>query len=125
MKPQTIGRALGVGLRVAGRVAGQRLANPGPGSGHPATRTAGRAAGRAARGVGGFLRPFSRVGGILWLEVTGCFFLLFALVFGTASFRLRPATLHGPFDKAFFASAALMLLFAYLGASSFLRARRK
>jgi len=113
-------------------MAGQRMAAAGHASpadrraaGAEATRTAGRAAGKVARGVGGFLRPFGRVGGILWLEVTGVFFLLFALVFATALYRLRPASLHGPYDKTFLASAALLALFAYLGASSFVRARRK
>jgi hypothetical protein len=133
MKPQTIGRALGVGLRVAGRVAGQRIAaaGQGPTASNPGaanttvTRTAGQAAGKVARGVGGFLRPFGRIGGIIWLEVTGVFFFLFALVFGTAMYRLRPATLHGPFNRTFLASAILMLLFGYLGTSSFTRARRK
>lgn len=139
MKPQTIGRALGIGLRVAGRMAGQRVAagaqaaasQPGPQSADAAaqSRAAGHAAGKASRGVvkgvGGFLRPFGRVGGILWLEVTGVFFFLFALVFGTATFRNRPIPFHGPYGKPFLASAVLMLLFAYLGISSFLRARRR
>src|SRR5277367_3734835 len=43
----------------------------------------------AARGVGGFLRPFSRVGGILWLEVTGFFFGLFGLYFAVDGWRVR------------------------------------
>jgi len=132
MKPQTIGRALGVGLRVAGRVAGERMAAAGQGSatsradaGAAVTRTAGRTAGKVARGVGGFLRPFGRVGGILWLEVTGVFFFLFALVFATAMYRLRPLSWHGPYDRTFLASVALLAVFTYLGTSSFLRARRK
>jgi len=75
--------------------------------------------------VGGFLRPFGRVGGILWLEVTGVFFALFALVFGLAAWRTRPVTWHGPFDKPFVASAGLVCLFVYLSVSSFLRAGRK
>jgi hypothetical protein len=137
MKPQSIGRALGIGVRVAGRIAGQSLASanangpgqPGTGTGVAQTRAAGQAAGKAtrgvARGVGGFLRPFGRVGGILWLEVTGVFFALFALVFGLAAWRTRPVTWHGPFDKPFVASAGLVCLFVYLSVSSFLRAGRK
>jgi hypothetical protein len=139
MKPQAIGRALGIGLRVAGRIAGQRVAGaqaaPGQHASAAATpsaaqsRSAGQAAGKATRGVahgvGGFLRPFRRVGGILWLEVTGVFFLLFALVFATALYRTRPLHLHGPFDKAFVVSAVMMLVFLYLGVTSFLSARRK
>jgi outer membrane murein-binding lipoprotein Lpp len=141
MKPQSIGRVLGTGLRIAGRMAGQRIAaRAGSASSlqaaaaqveqtRQATREAGRAAGETTRGVvrgvGGFMRPFSRVGGILWLEVTGFFFLLFAAIFATASWRTRPVTFHGPFDKPFLISAAMMALFFYLGVTSFLSAHRK
>ena len=143
MKPQTIGRALGIGLRVAGRMAGQRIAGSAPATASTASqptsaaatasaaqpRNTGQVAGKTTRGVahgvGGFLRPFRRVGGILWLEVTGVFFLLFALVFATALFRTRPLHLHGPYDKTFVVSAVMMLVFLYLGVTSFLSARRK
>ena len=63
MKPETIGRVLGTGMRVAGRMAGQRLsgstqAGAAAGAAHrgPAQAPVGK---RLARGVGGFLRPFS------------------------------------------------------------------
>jgi len=138
MKPQSIGRALGIGLRVAGRIAGQRLAGgaQAAASQHATatasavqSRSAGQAAGKTTRGVahgvGGFLRPFKRVGGILWLEVTGVFFFLFMLVFGAAMYRSRPMHPHGPYDKAFVISALMMLVFLYLGVTSFLSARRK
>jgi hypothetical protein len=144
MKPQSIGRALGIGLRVAGRIAGQRMAagnrntasqaRPGQQTSSQTSavfesRSAGQAAGKAtrgvARGVKGFLRPFTRVGGILWLEVTGVFFALFALVFGLAMWRTRPASMHGPYDKPFLASLALLVVFLYLCVSSFVRARKK
>ena len=145
MKPQTIGRVLGIGMRVAGRVAGQRLAGNGqagsshrpvsgpvtiPGVGgpipvHVAGRKTGRATGSIARGVGGFLRPFKRLGGILFLEVTGVFFFLFVLVFGTNAWRDRASYVHGPDHQKFLAAAALMLVFLYLSVSSFWRARRK
>jgi len=142
MKPETVGRTVGIGLRVAGRIAGQRMAaqaEAAAAAGHavPGTvadpgvqvraagQTAGRATRGAARGVGGFLRPFTRVGGILWLEVTGVFFLLFAVVFAAAAWRVRPAGLHGPFDKAFLVSCGAMVVFFYLCLSSFWRARRR
>lgn len=139
MKPETIGRALGIGLRVAGRMAGQRVAASAQAAAAQPTqsaadaaaqsRAAGQAAGKASRGVvrgvGGFLRPFGRVGGILWLEVTGAFFFLFALVFAAAMYRTRPAHLIGPFDKPFLASGVMMLVFVYLGITSFLRAGRR
>jgi hypothetical protein len=137
MKPQSIGRVLGIGVRVAGRIAGHAVPpsqpNPqgqqGPVMSGAQTRAAGQAAGKAtrgvARGVGGFLQPFGRVGGILWLEVTGVFFALFALVFGVAAWRAKPALWHGSYDKPFVVSAALVCLFVYLSVSSFLRAGKK
>ncbi len=148
MKPQTIGRVLGIGVRVAGRMAGQRLAGaaqsptgdpPGgaaarpvtidavnsPAAGRAAGRTAGRATGSVARGVGGFLKPFRRVGNILFLEVVGVFFFVFVLVFGQMVWRARASYLHGPDHQKFLVAAGLMLVFLYLSLSSFWRARRR
>ena len=148
MKAQTIGRVLGIGMRVAGRMAGQRLAagnhaGSGGGGGQPVTRpvtipgiggpaaarakgrTSGRATGSIARGVGGFIRPFRRLGGILFLEVAGVFFFLFVVVFGQNVWRSRASYAHGPDHLKFLAAAALLLLFLYLSVTSFWRARRK
>jgi hypothetical protein len=75
--------------------------------------------------VGGFLRPFQRVGGILFLEVAGVFFLLFVLVFGQMAWRMRSSYAQGPGHQKFLVAIALMLVFLYLSASSFWRARRK
>jgi hypothetical protein len=142
MRPQTVGRVLGIGLRVAGRLAGQRLAgssgNPsapsrpvtvegvgGPGTHRTAARQAGKATASVARGVGAFVRPFRRVGGILFLEVMGVFFLLFVLVFGQMVWRTRTNYVHGPDHQKFLVAAVLMILFLYLSVSSFWRARRK
>jgi hypothetical protein len=146
MKPQTIGRALGIGLRVAGRMAGERMAGQnsapdalGKQSQPPATsgaerahepvRATGQVAGKAtrnvARGVGGFLRPFQRVGGILWLEVTGVFFALPVVVFAPAVWRSRLSWASGPDHRTFLISLGIVLLFFYLSVTSFLRARRK
>ena len=147
MKPHSIGRTLGIGLRVAGRVVGQKVAgaaqappNP-PASGNPAAgnavaadaaargraaaQTATRAAGGVGRGVAGFLRPFQRVGGILWLEVTGVFFLLFVVVFAPVAWRTRHSYAQGPDHRTFWAAAAIMGIFLYLGVTSFWKARRK
>jgi hypothetical protein len=91
-----------------------------------ATENGGRATGGLARGVGGFLlRPFGRVGGILFLEVAGVFFFIFVLVFSQSMLRARASYLHGPDHEKFLVAAALMLLFLYLSVSSFWRARRK
>jgi len=139
MKPQSIGRALGIGLRVAGRIAGQRMSASAHGApSQPVassaasaaqTRAAGQVAGKAtrgvARGVGGFLRPFGRVGGILWLEVTGVFFFLPVVVFGPTVWRTRMSWAHGPDHRTFLIATGIVLLFLYLSVTSFLRARRR
>jgi len=143
-----IGRVLGIGVRVAGRIAGQRLAahpqsaaavpqvqQPAPVADSGAqNRAAGQAAVRAtvqarqsvSRGVGGFLRPFRRVGGILWLEVTGVFFLLFAAMFvWRGAWPARASYAHGPDHWTFLVFTGLALVFLYLGISAFWRASRR
>jgi hypothetical protein len=140
MKPHSIGRTLGIGLRVAGRIIGQRAAagakaaadaparqpSAGPAvQSRVAGRTAGQASRGVARGVGGFLRPFRRVGGILWLEVTGVFFFLPVVVFAPILWRIRASYAHGPDHSTFLLTAGVMAVFLYLSVSSFWRARRK
>jgi hypothetical protein len=143
MKPHSIGRALGIGLRIAGRIAGEQAAGssvaqrsastaaqtraaaqPGA-SAAPLNRAAGQAAKGLARGIGGFLRPFARVGGILWLEVAGVFFLLPVIVFAPTLWRFRASWLHGPDHRTFLVTAGIIVVFFYLSVSSFWRARRK
>jgi len=141
MRPESIGRTLGVGLRVAGRMASQRLARRAQTSGAaPATdapagqseqarqaavRATGKTAKGVARGVGGFLRPFRRLGAILWLEVTGAFFLIFMVVSASFMWKNRMSYAHGPAHREFVASVAMMAVFLYLGVSSFWRARKR
>jgi hypothetical protein len=148
MKPHSIGRTLGIGLRVAGRIAGQRVAasteaaaNAPAASGAEVDAAANpsvqnRAAGQNARGVGqdrknvaqglgGFLHPFRRAGGIVWLEVTGVFFALFVIVFARALWMYRASYTQGPDHEKFVISVPLLLVFLYLSASSFWRARRR
>lgn len=126
---------------MAGRVAGQRLAGStpnGPSTPRPITvagvgaqrphispQQAVRAGGSVARGVGGFLRPFGRVGHSVMLEVTGVFFLLFVLVFGNWAWRTRASFDHGPEHTRFLVYTAMAVVFLYLSASSFWRAKRK
>jgi hypothetical protein len=123
----------------SGAAAGQSAGNPQAiGAGVPRTQAAhlgagsvaqNRAAGRtaeqivaqASRGIGGFLRPFRRVGGILWLEVTGAFFLLFAAVFALR--LLQNWAGFSLVSRNFTIGAAVVFL--YLGVSSFWRARRR
>jgi hypothetical protein len=143
MKPQTIGRALGIGVRVAGRVVGERLADTAQANNAAQSqairnapvqvKSAAQAAaqmrtqvgGGVAKGVGGFLRPFGRVGRILWLEITGAFFLLPVIAFTPGLWRMRASWAHGPDHNMFLITAGVVLLFLYLGLSSFWRARRR
>lgn len=124
-----------MGIRVAGRMAGERLAGPASGpassaavsSAQPVATAApvSRKRGGVMRGLGGFVRPFSRVGGIVFLEVAGVFFLLFVLVFGEMAWRLRDGVRQGPHHAEFLVSAGLALFFLYLCISSFWRTRKR
>jgi hypothetical protein len=91
----------------------------------PQAQTASRTAAQTSRGISagisGFLRPFRRVGGIVWLEVTGSFFLLFAAVFALRLWQSWSGISRISRDFAIGAAA----VFLYLGVSSFWRARRR
>jgi hypothetical protein len=151
MYPRNIGRALGIGVRVAGRIVGQRIAAPARSAANAPyvnarsaataqsavaasgsairaqsqAQSAGHIAAQTSRGissgVSGFLRPFRRIGGIVWLEVTGSFFLLFAAVFALRLWQNWPGI--GAISRDFAIGAAVVFL--YLGVSSFWRARRR
>jgi hypothetical protein len=91
-----------------------------------AAQSVGHASHSVSRGVGGFLRPFRRVGGILWLEVTGVFFLIFVPVFAWRGiWPARASYAHGPDHWRFLVFTGLALVFLYLGISSFWRANRR
>jgi hypothetical protein len=100
-------------------------ANIGGASAVAVAQTSSRTGRGLAGGIGGFLRPFRRVGGILWLEVTGVFFLLPAVVFAPTVWRTRLSFAHGPDHRTFWVSAVVIAVFLYLGVSSFWRARRR
>jgi hypothetical protein len=145
MEPRNIGRALGIGVRVAGRIAGQRVVGPASQAAsaphanaqsapvapllvsppRPQSQSAGRTVtetGRSvSKGIGGFLRPFRRVGGIVWLEATGTFFLLFAVLFALRLWQNWSGM--GEVSRSLSIGAAVVFL--YLGVSSFWRARRR
>jgi hypothetical protein len=137
MRPQSIGRVLGIGVRIAGRAAGQAIAGESARVPAPPVQPAspvspaerGRAAGQTARGVSrgvsGFFRPFRTVGGKILLEVLGVFFLLPVLVFLPVLWRTRDSWQHGPDHRTFLSAAVVVVVFLYLGISSFWRARRR
>lgn len=78
--------------------------------------------------------PAVRLSGVLWLELTGVFFGLFALVAGIAVWRLHTAlyamssSAHVPASddrtRLFFA-AGMVVVFGYFSFSSFLKANRR
>ena len=141
MKPYKIGRVVGMGLRVAGKIAGEQMAASAPAhqqasgpviqgrsagqAAEQAAKVAGHATRNVARGVGGFLRPFRRVGGMIWLEVTGVFFLLPVIVFAPNLWKMRASWASGPDHRTFLVTAGVVAVFLYLGVTSFWRARKK
>jgi len=143
VKPESIGRVLGIGLRIAGRAAGQVImgetaqgaaatqqtatAASATGDGRVVgqARVAGQATRGVARGLGGFFKPFRSVGGKIWLEVTGVFFLLPVLVFAPVMWRTRASWQQGADHRTFLAAAVIIAVFLYLGISSFWRAGRQ
>ena len=94
-----------------------------------ATAQAGQSVGQAGRsvtrGVGGFLRPFRRVGGILWLEITGVFFLLPVVVFAPLLWREAVAYPHTSDHRTLWVTSGVVAVFLYLGVTSFWRAHRR
>ncbi len=108
MEPKKVGRTLGIGVRVASNMLRERVeraaaAHSAPveaGNGRPAAPAPPRAsikidskvagAKRGAKAFGqAFLGPFTHAGSILWLEITGLFFALFALFFVQSVYRVR------------------------------------
>jgi hypothetical protein len=127
-------------MRVAGRLAGQAImgegqqtnavtpnTQPGAPTGNASDR--GRVAGQTtrgvARGLSGFFKPFRSVGGKIWLEVTGVFFLLPVLVFSPVLWRTRASWQQGPDHRTILSAAVIIVIFLYLGVSSFWRAGRR
>jgi hypothetical protein len=140
-----VGRALGIGARVASNMVRQRLAQataapaapvadaiplapdpaprprpPVPGPSKTATAKRGaKAFGQAVLG------PFTHAGSILWLEITGLFFALFALFFVQSVYRVHTAWRQGPEHNHLLLYCVLAIGFGWFSVSSFIRAYRK
>lgn len=72
------------------------------------------------------MRSIRRVVHVLWLELTGLLFLLFALVGGAAAVREYHRHTAGAAGSGKMLLAAFFaLLFAYFGVSSFWRSRKR
>jgi hypothetical protein len=137
MRPEKLGRALGIGVRLAGRrilpaapppptpaerqAAAARRVRQGAALGHKArlTKEGGKRFGRAV------WNPFAGAAGTLWYEITGMFFALFALFFGQHLWSVRAAWRSGPDHRAFILFSVLCLLFAWFAVSSFRHARNR
>lgn len=83
----------------------------------------------AVRGFKGFGKafwgPFRHASGILWMEITGMFFALFALFFAQNAYHARSAWLHGTEHDHFILYVALTVIFFWFSISSFVRAHKK
>jgi hypothetical protein len=96
-------------------------------------RDAARASAERTRGVGygakrfgqAFWGPLTHASSVLWLEVTGLFFALFALFFAQNLYRIRGAWKQGAEHQHFLLYCALTLIFLWFSSSSFLRAHAK
>jgi hypothetical protein len=134
MEPKKVGRTLGVGVRVAANMVRERVERasaPSPVTVSPQIRrpTPGKRLQTAKRGARAFgqalLGPFTHAGSILWLEITGLFFALFALFFVQNVYRARDSWRHGPEHQHLLLYSALAIGFGWFSVSSFLRAYRK
>ncbi len=74
------------------------------------------------------LAPVRRAGSVLWLELTGTVFAVFALFFAEGLWKLRDG-FHQPFSSneahKFYLYLVVLLAFVYFAVSSFIRARRR
>ena len=92
----------------------------------PVYRAKGKAVARGTKRFGEAIwGPLLHVSAVLWLEITGVFFALFALFFGQQTWLRRAAYVRGPEHAHLLMYAAVFLMFAYFSASSFLRARQR
>src|ERR1700684_1291449 len=144
MEPKKVGRTLGIGVRVASNMLRERVERAAASS--PANSTTGNrppmpastsvravpmsrrvaTAKRGAKAFGkAFLGPFTHAGGILWLEITGLFFALFAVFFGQSVYRVHTAWRQGPEHSHLLLYGVLAIAFGWFSVSSFIRAYRK
>jgi hypothetical protein len=132
MEPKKVGRTLGIGVRVASNMLRQRVEqaaearNSRPPAPSPPLSTRVVTAKRGVKAFGqGLLGPFTHAGKMLWLEITGLFFALFALYFAQNVYRVRAAWRQGPEHSHLLLYCALAAAFAWFSFSSFARAYRR
>jgi Na+/H+-translocating membrane pyrophosphatase len=143
MEPKKVGRTLGIGVRVASNMVRERVERAAATSsaagnsraGAPPAPISGRSvpissrvktAQRGAKAFGqAILAPFTHAGTVLWLEITGLFFALFAVFFVQSIYRVHTAWRQGPEHTHLLLYCALAFVFAWFSISSFTRAYRK
>jgi len=150
MGAETTGRKLGIGLRLAAKAVKRGAAAAVASTSQPAnsaspaqsnygqkptlaaTAAAGQAKTKAADIAKGAKRfgeavwgPMAHTGGVLWLEITGLFFALFAIFFAQNVYKFRGAYKGGPDHVHFLIYAALAVLFAAFTLTQFYKARQK
>jgi hypothetical protein len=140
MEPNTVGRKFGIGVRIASKMLLDRAMQGGPPSSaaeaanppqqaktSPQVYAArSKAVAKGTRKFGEAVwKPFAHASGVLWLEVTGLFFGIFTLFFGTNSYKLRHEWALGPDHQRFVVYTVVTLVFGYFTFSSFFRARKK
>jgi hypothetical protein len=132
MEPKKVGRTLGIGVRVASNMLRQRVEQAAearesrPPAPSPPLSNRVVTAKRGAKAFGqAFLGPFTQAGKVLWLEITGLFFALFALYFAQNVYRVRGAWRQGPEHSHLLLYCVLAAAFAWFSFSSFARAYRR
>ena len=106
--------------RVAGVEAGSRVA--------AAPETLRRASAQAKVAGKSVWSPVARFSSVLWLEVTGTFFLLIAAVFAGGIWKTRGAvhlSIHSAEAEKLWIYAVAFGAFGYFGVSNFVRAWRR
>jgi hypothetical protein len=85
-----------------------------------------KAAGRQAKSS--LVTPLVRFSSVVWLQVSGVFFALVALIMGNAAWRARAgfyAAANSHAAVKLYACMAVCALFSYFAVSSFVRAARR
>jgi hypothetical protein len=72
--------------------------------------------------------PFAKFSSVLWLEVTGTFFAIFALIAGSQVWKFHAALLLSPSHpeaRRLYVYIVILAIFAYFTISNFIRANRR
>ncbi len=144
MGAETAGRKFGIGLRLAARAVQrarqsgvtQAPTQPVPRPVQAVSEATAKAASQTkvtakavAQGTKRFGEavwgPMAHTGGVLWLEITGLFFALFAAFFGQNAYKFRGNWKGGPDRAHFIVYSALTILFVAFTVTQFYLARQK